>query len=80
MVWIKQQKTGKHKTVNRDKIVIVDQEISWEEVNPRPVRKTRPVHNATTELQHLMGEQNERNLQGFTAVGLQRQEVELKQQ
>ena len=38
LVWIKQQKTGKHKTVNRDKVVIVDQEISWEEVNPRPVR------------------------------------------
>ena len=38
LVWIKQQKTSKHKTVNRDKVVIVDQQISWEEVNPIPVR------------------------------------------
>ena len=42
VVWIVHQETGKRKTVNKDKVVLVDPEISWDHINRRPVRKTCP--------------------------------------
>ena len=42
VVWIVHQETGKMKTVNKDKVVLVDPEISWDHINQRPVWKTRP--------------------------------------
>ena len=42
VVWILHQESGKRKTVNKDKLVVVDPEISWDHINRRPIRKTRP--------------------------------------
>ena len=51
VVWIVQE-TGKRKTVNKDKVVLVDSEISWDHIYRRPVRKTPPknVLTGTSEL------------------------------
>jgi len=39
--WIRHQQTGKTKTVNRNKLKLVDPNIVWDDVRPRPVRNTR---------------------------------------
>ena len=45
VVWIKNQQTGKEKTVNIDKVVLTDPEMDWDIIHPRPKRKTRPKRN-----------------------------------
>ena len=41
VVWIRQQQTGKIKVLNREKVRIVDPDMAWEDINPRPVRDQR---------------------------------------
>ena len=41
VVWIRQQQTGKNKVLNREKVRLVDPEITWEDINPRPIRDQR---------------------------------------
>ena len=36
--WLRDQRTGKQRVVNRDKLIVVDPEMRWDEVNPRPTR------------------------------------------
>ena len=37
VVWIRQQQTSKTKVLNREKVRIVDPDMAWEDINPRPV-------------------------------------------
>ena len=39
--WIRQQQTGKTHTVNRSKLLLVDPNIVWDELRPRPRRNAR---------------------------------------
>ena len=41
VVWIRQQQTGKIKVLNREKVRIVDPDMAWEDINPRPVQDQR---------------------------------------
>ena len=41
VVWIRQQQTGKNKMLNREKVRLVDPEITWEDINPRSIRDQR---------------------------------------
>ena len=41
VVWIRQQQTSKTKVLNREKVRIVDPDMAWEDINPRPVRDQR---------------------------------------
>ena len=41
VVWIPQQQTGKNKVLNREKVMLVDPEITLEDINPRPIRDQR---------------------------------------
>ena len=41
VVWIRQQQTCKTKVLNREKVRIVDPDMAWEDINPRPVRDQR---------------------------------------
>ena len=41
VVWIRQQQTGKNKVLNREKVRLVDPEINWEDIYPRPIRDQR---------------------------------------
>ena len=41
VVWLTHQQTGKQKILNVNKVRLVDPEIAWDELNPRPVRNTR---------------------------------------
>ena len=41
VVWIRQQQTSKTKVLNREKVQIVDPDMAWEDINPRPVRDQR---------------------------------------
>ena len=59
VIWIKQQDTGKRRTVNRDKVISVDPEIAWEEVNTHPIRETAVNRNQHAEI----GRMFERNIQ-----------------
>ena len=47
VVWLTHQQTGKQKTLNINKIKIVDPNITWDELNPRPVRNARKSTRAT---------------------------------
>ena len=40
-LWLRQQQTGRTKVVHREKVMPVDSEINWDEINPRPVRNSR---------------------------------------
>ena len=53
VIWITQQDTGKRKTVNRDKVILVDPEMSWDEINKRPIRKTNVNKNRSEEIQRM---------------------------
>ena len=41
VVYVRNQLTGKHKPVNREKVRLVDTTVSWDEINPRPRRRIR---------------------------------------
>ena len=41
VIWVVHQQTGKQKVLNRDKVRLVDPNIVWDEVNPRPIRNPR---------------------------------------
>ena len=41
LVWIHQQQTSKTKVLKREKVRIVDPDMAWEDINPRPVRDQR---------------------------------------
>ena len=41
VVWLTQQQTGKQKVLNVNKLRLVDPNIAWDEVNPRPIRNPR---------------------------------------
>ena len=56
VIWITQQETGKQRTVNRDKVIIVDPEMSWEQVNPRPIRKTAVNRNQDRDITRMYDE------------------------
>ena len=43
VVWIRHQQTGKTRVVNRCKIKIVDPNVIWDDVRPRPVRNSSEV-------------------------------------
>ena len=51
VIWIRHDVTGKRKTVNIDKVIVVDREISWDEVRDRPKRQTRPQRIRQAEIQ-----------------------------
>jgi len=38
--WIRNQKSGKTKTVNREKLTLVDPNIEWDEIRVRPIRNS----------------------------------------
>ena len=38
VVWLRHQQTGKRKVLNKDKVQVVDPDISWDQVRPRPIR------------------------------------------
>jgi len=40
VLWVRHEPTGKTKVLNRNKVHIVDPDISWDEVRPRPIRKS----------------------------------------
>jgi hypothetical protein len=42
IVFIKHQRTGASKVVNKEKVKVVDPDIAWDVVNPRPKRDRRP--------------------------------------
>ena len=39
VVWITHQQSGKQKTLNVNKVRLVDPNIAWDELNPRPIRQ-----------------------------------------
>ena len=41
VVWLHNQQTGKRKTLNVNKVKLVDPDICWDEIRPRPTRDTR---------------------------------------
>ena len=41
VVYVRNQLTGKHKPVNREKVRLIDPTVAWDEVNPRPQRQIR---------------------------------------
>lgn len=41
VVWITNQQTGKQKTLNVNKVRVVDPNLAWDRVNPRPIRNPR---------------------------------------
>ena len=43
VAFIRHQLTGKERIVNINKLRIVDPQIAWDTVNPRPIRNTRPL-------------------------------------
>ena len=43
VVWIRNQNNGKTKVVNKDKVRVVDPDIIWDEVRPRPRRSQQQV-------------------------------------
>ena len=42
VVWLRHQLSGKERVVNVDKLILVDPNIDWDRVRPRPKRCTRP--------------------------------------
>ena len=38
VIFVRQQQTGKHKVLHREKVKVVDPTIMWDECNPRPLR------------------------------------------
>jgi hypothetical protein len=56
VVWITHQQTGKQKVVNVSKVKLVDPNIIWDELNPRPIRNQRLGNRiATDPPQHQPG-------------------------
>ncbi len=51
VVWLRHGPSGKTKIVNRNKVQIVDPNIAWDEVNPRPIRKS----NVSSKKQGVVG-------------------------
>ena len=41
VVYVRNQLTGKHKPVNREKVRLVDPTIAWDVINPRPRKQIR---------------------------------------
>ena len=41
VIWLTHQQTGKQKVLNRNKVKLVDPNIVWDELNPRPIRNPR---------------------------------------
>jgi transposase InsO family protein len=39
VVWLRHQQTGQQKVVNRNKVKVIDPNINWDAINPRPIRK-----------------------------------------
>ena len=63
VVWIVNQETGKRKTINKEKVVLVDPEISWDQINQRPVWKTCSNQLVERNIRELINRQQNQNLQ-----------------
>ena len=53
VVWLRHQQTGRQKILNRDKVQIVDPDIAWDDVRPRPIRNPNLSTRLTGITQHV---------------------------
>ena len=58
VIWVRQQQTGKEKFLNREQVRLADRTISWDDINPRPLRaqyrpRARLGHQETISVPHV---------------------------